>query len=801
VKKDMAPEPSLPTTNRQASAATRSNKTMKTTVSAGQYKRLRSLSHILMGAWALAAGLATAGNSGLVQKIEYNTQTLFFELRGPIAPPNDIVILAIDDDSLFQGREIYPIDPKKYAYLEPLKGWPWKRAAYAQVIDRLMAAGARSVAVDVVFDTKSRDGAADDDRLRQTLQRYAGRVTLAAWYEDIETRQGSSTKLASPHSGLWTQPMSIGLINYPLEPDGKIHRFTTEYTKVLAEKSKNQIEGFDALQVKIPAFDFDKAALQAARITYPQPQGDHLYFYGSAGTFKAIPFWYVLDPGNWNTVREQFKDKIVLIGPTASEFNDFHKAPFSRSWIYSQPMSGIEIHANAIATLMQGKAIGQAIPNSPIRGLFVFAGVLGTGVFFRSKKRALNRFGWAMGIALAWGSISYFTFIYGQLILPTAVPVVAIVLGGFSYLTTAAASQKIKKLELRQILKRYATSPIVQEILSQHDDLQDLLPLQNTDTSNKIIGNRYQIIKVLGAGGFGETYIAQDSQRPGKPLCVVKHLKPATNDPKHLELARRLFPREADALEKLGQHKQIPQLLAYFEEGDEFYIVQEFIAGHSLEHELLLGKQLPEAQVIHIIMELLEILEFVHSHSVIHRDIKPNNIIRRDSDNKLVLIDFGAVKEINTQLLESESQSRFTVGIGTQGYAPPEQCAGRPRPNSDIYAVGITAIKALTGLSPNQLQQDIKTGEILWKHKTQIRPELAVIISQMVLYDFHERYQSASEVREAVLKLTQFSTDSLSLTPQPIHSTSSDEYDNPTKAWSEESETLYPLEETEGYKN
>lgn len=793
----MAPESSLPPTNPQGS---RTNRSDRAALTIRQSKHLTRLSHILAGSWALIAAIATGINGNIIQKVEDKAQSLFFELRGRVAVPQKIIILAIDDESLAQGREIYRTDPKRYAYLEPLQQWPWQRSAYAQAIDRLMAAGVRSVALDIVLDTPSRYGNADDRLLQQTLQRYAGRVTLASMYENVQTRQGTSTQLIQPAPQFWTKPMSVGLIDFIPEVDGKIRRYGIEYKKELAEKYQQQFKDFDPLQVKLLSLDFAKAALQAAKIEIPQPKGEYIYFYGPDSTFDRIPFWYVLDPNNWNAVQEQFKDKIVLIGPTANELKDFHAAPFSQSWLYPQPLSGVEIHANAIASLMEEKSIAQAIPNQPLRGVLVFLVVLGTGLFLRKRSRAITRFGWAIGIACGWITISYFAFTYAQLILPTTVPTLAIALGGASYLSAGAARQQVKKLQLRQVLQKYATYPIVQQILSQHDDLQDLLPsIQDSTTSNQIIGGRYQITKILGAGGFGETYIAEDTQRPGKPLCVVKQLKPASSDPKHLQLAKRLFPREAEALEKLGQHNQIPQLLAYFEEGDEFYLVQEFIAGHPLDRELAPGVPLPEPEVVGILKELLEVLEFVHSQGVIHRDIKPNNIIRRHSDNKLVLIDFGAVKEVTTQLLNTDGQSRFTIGIGTQGYAPSEQCAGRPRPNSDIYAVGITAIKALTGLSPNQLHQDIKTGEILWTHKAQITPELAAIISKMVRYDFTQRYQSVPEVKADVLNL-ETSSRFLSLEKKINDITYNDNFeDEATTPWAENSETIYPLERTENF--
>ncbi len=206
----------------------------------------------------------------------------------------------------------------------------------------------------------------------------------------------------------------------------------------------------------------------------------------------------------------------------------------------------------------------------------------------------------------------------------------------------------------------------------------------------------------------------------------------------------------------MGKHDQIPQLLAYFEEDQEFYLVQEFVPGYPLSRELTLGKQMPEAQVVAMLRDLLHTLEFVHGQGVIHRDIKPSNIIRRQSDAKLVLIDFGAVKEI-PQLAEdgsrAELQTAATIGIGTQGYMPNEQYAGNPRLSSDIYALGMTAIQALTGLPPSQLQKDPETEDVLWKHRTEVSHELALVISKMVRYHFSQRYQSAHEVLEALQQM------------------------------------------------
>ncbi len=281
--------------------------------------------------------------------------------------------------------------------------------------------------------------------------------------------------------------------------------------------------------------------------------------------------------------------------------------------------------------------------------------------------------------------------------------------------------------------------------------------------------------------------MAEDSQRPGNPLCVVKQLKPACERPQHLQVARRLFQLEAETLEKLGKHDQIPQLLAYFEQDEEFYLVQEYIVGHPLSWELKPGKPIGETVAIEILPDLLQILAFVHSQNVIHRDIKPSNIMRRHSDRKLVLIDFGAVKLVSTQLPQSNGKTSLTVSIGTHGYAPSEQNAGHAFFSSDIYAVGMTVIKALTGLAPHELQLDPDTGEILWIDKVQISSELAEILSKMVRYDFRQRYVSAIDALIAVNNLLVSPRKSLVCSNLFSNSESTEDLDTPTAVWISES--------------
>ncbi|MDZ7958292.1 MAG: protein kinase [Aulosira sp. DedQUE10] len=266
-----------------------------------------------------------------------------------------------------------------------------------------------------------------------------------------------------------------------------------------------------------------------------------------------------------------------------------------------------------------------------------------------------------------------------------------------------------------------------------------------------LLDNRYLIVRTLAAGGFGQTYIAEDTRRPGNPACVVKHLTPASSDPQFLENATRLFLTEAQTLEKLGKHEHIPRLLAYFEENQEFYLVQDWIDGYPLTNELLPGQRWTESKVCQMLQEVLSILQFVHSFGVIHRDIKPDNLIRRRQDSKLSLVDFGIVKQIRTQILTpGQMNANATIAVGTPGYMPTEQGRGNPRPSSDIYALGIIGIQAVTGLNPTQFQEDNETGEIIWQPWAPISEELGIILSKMVCYHFRDRYQSATEALQAL---------------------------------------------------
>ena len=287
----------------------------------------------------------------------------------------------------------------------------------------------------------------------------------------------------------------------------------------------------------------------------------------------------------------------------------------------------------------------------------------------------------------------------------------------------------------------------------------------------QLLAGHYRVLQVLGVGGFGQTYITADLHLPGNPKCVLKHLKPASADRSLLELARKFFEKEAIVLQQLGNHDRIPRLLAYFEEHQEFYLVQEYVPGHPLSTELKNGAKWSEPQVIELLQEILEILVFIHSQGVIHRDIKPDNIMRRNLDRRLILIDFGAIKQVRNQQLP-HGQQTMSVAIGTPGYMPIEQASGHPRASSDLYSLGAIGIQALTGVNPYDLPTDDRTGELKWEHLAVAHPQLIAILQRMTRYHFKDRYYTATEALQAVQGLAggNFTPQSTYVqTTQPSH--------------------------------
>ena len=506
--------------------------------------------------------------------------------------------------------------------------------------------------------------------------------------------------------------------------------------------------------------------------------------------------------------RSQVEGKMVLIGASAPSIDDAFYTPYSQGNV-TQRMTGVAVHAQ-VASQLVSTALGERrllwyLPEGA-ELLLIFAWAI-AGAFSIGWSHHLhpsleqnilkNLSSRSRVFIVGGGSFLWLAMITGGFMLGGWFPVVATGLGWILsilgvgsyqiYLQRQQARAIAQQLEeqaqdlalLRSLLQEqipnqstqilgakletdWATTAMPPEALAQLDlDATAISPPMPPPAPKTLDKGRYLVGKVLGSGGFGKTYLAQDSQSPQRPTCVIKHLQPARKDGRFLAVARRLFRNEGEILARLGSHPQIPGLIAYFEEENDFYLVEEYIPGESLIEELASGQQWQLQTVLDLLQQSLAILDFIHSQGVIHRDLKPSNIMRTPQ-GKLVLIDFGAVKQITPQdpdlqlngvpgqvsLGEDVGQRNWTIAIGTRGYAPPEQYAGQPNFSSDIYALGMIVVEALTGVHPLNLPVDVATGEADWHSFVQIPDNLRTVVDQMIRFHFRDRYQSARKILE-----------------------------------------------------
>ncbi|NEP13811.1 MAG: protein kinase [Symploca sp. SIO2C1] len=275
-----------------------------------------------------------------------------------------------------------------------------------------------------------------------------------------------------------------------------------------------------------------------------------------------------------------------------------------------------------------------------------------------------------------------------------------------------------------------------------------------------LLRERYRALRIIGQGGFGKTFLAVDEDKPSKPECVIKQFLPQVQGIKNIQHAAKLFEQEAVRLDELGKHSQIPELLAYFEQNDQLYLIQEFIDGENLAEELVEEGAFSETKIRQLLSSLLPLLQFVHEHQVIHRDIKPENIIRRRGDGELVLVDFGAAKFVTgTALLQTG-----TV-IGTAQYTAPEQLKGRASFVSDLYSLGVSCLHLLTQIEPLDLF-DSSENDWAWRNylNISVSDSLEHILNKMVEMGTRWRYQSAAQVLQEVNQVATVSTTKTSKT-------------------------------------
>lgn len=259
-----------------------------------------------------------------------------------------------------------------------------------------------------------------------------------------------------------------------------------------------------------------------------------------------------------------------------------------------------------------------------------------------------------------------------------------------------------------------------------------------------LLRNRFKVLKPLGRGGFGKTYLAEDTDKLNRP-CVIKQLFYQGQSSNANQKIIELFMREAEQLDRLKANQQIPDLLAYFEEEGYLYLAQEYVEGGDLLQELQQDGPFRAEKIKALLVDLLPVLTFIHGKGLIHRDLKPENIMRRKLDGRLVLIDFGVARQI--------SMSKLTLTgtkVGSPGYFSVEQFAeGKATASSDLYSMGATCFHLLTGQYPGDLWTMQGYG---WVNSWQdhlphaIDTKLVVILDKLLQIRAENRYQSADEV-------------------------------------------------------
>ncbi len=267
-----------------------------------------------------------------------------------------------------------------------------------------------------------------------------------------------------------------------------------------------------------------------------------------------------------------------------------------------------------------------------------------------------------------------------------------------------------------------------------------------------LLRGRFRVIQLLGQGGFGRTYLAEDQDKLNEK-CVVKQFVPMMQGTAGLQKALELFEREARQLQQLGHHPQIPALSAYFLENNQFYLVQQYIEGESLEKNLAEQGVWTEAQITQLLESLLPVLTFIHQQNVIHRDLKPDNIMCRP-DGEYVLIDFGVAKDLSATVVYTQIGTR----VGSYGYAAREQMqGGQAYPASDLYSLGATCFYLLTQVPPWELWLD--KGYSWTKNwqkyvKQDLSPQFKQILDQLLKKDIEDRYCSADQVLQDLQSLS-----------------------------------------------
>jgi serine/threonine-protein kinase len=275
---------------------------------------------------------------------------------------------------------------------------------------------------------------------------------------------------------------------------------------------------------------------------------------------------------------------------------------------------------------------------------------------------------------------------------------------------------------------------------------------------SKLLDGRYQVVSILGTGSLGNTYLVQDIRVPEHPERVIRHLQLPVGTPRVFSIFLEQLKRRAESLNRLNQNPQTPEFLGHFEQGNNFYVVEEYIPGDSLADYLNSAAPLPEAEVIRLMQEILQILVSIHGQGLIHRCIKPTNLIRHQQDGHLVLVGLDVFKEISAQVARATGNPLPCTQNGAAAYVSPEQSQQKIQFSTDIYSTGMIGIQAISGQKPGRLAELLhpcQNGSALtnWQQGTRVSPPLAAILNRMIHPDVQQRYKQATDVLDDLRKL------------------------------------------------
>ena len=408
-----------------------------------------------------------------LEPYELGLMSWFTRLRGRTPPPNNIVLLAIDDESLNISNVLFPEELEESPILKAMNTWPWPRQVHARAVELLMEAGAKAVIFDVVFSTPSSYGGGDDRTFADTLSQYGDRVALAALYPDSAVRGGAINRVVLPIPSLLNSGVRVGYVNLPLEDNGVVYQLYSEFAPPEHSpvfgisgddpSDRSPLAGIETLP------SLPEAGLTASGVEIPPQVGDWLYFYGRSGTLPTVSFANLMVPAfrEQNLDEDTFRDKVVLIGATAAVLQDYHLTPWGR-------MPGAEILLTNLANLQERRWL-RTLPWQ--FQLLAIVGVgLGGGWWVSRPTNTKFVVLRTLGASAAWIGLSFIMFLSGWAVTVTVWAGATIFFSGILDAVNCAIADRRNRLRLKFTLERYVSAPVAAEIIaSQQDDLQTLL--------------------------------------------------------------------------------------------------------------------------------------------------------------------------------------------------------------------------------------------------------------------------------------------------------------------------------------